>query len=63
MTTPEIAAVRDADRVIGLLEANGINSPKLIINRIRQDMVKEEIWMNVEDIVEYFSYRTAGHSS
>ncbi len=43
VTTPEIAAVRDADRVIGLLEANGINSPKLIINRIRQDMVKEEI--------------------
>ena len=35
VTTPEISATRDADRIIGLLEANDIRSPKLIINRIK----------------------------
>lgn len=52
VTTPEISAVRDADRVIGLLEAHGINNPKLLINRIRYDMVKRGDMMNVDDIVD-----------
>lgn len=60
VTTPEIAAVRDADRVIGLLEANGINNPKLIINRIRQDMVKRGDMMNVEDIVDILAIELLG---
>ncbi|MBZ2175345.1 septum site-determining protein MinD [Schnuerera sp. xch1] len=51
VTTPEISAVRDADRVIGLLESQGIKNPKLIINRIRYDMVKKGDMMNVDDIV------------
>lgn len=40
VTTPEVSAIRDADRVIGLLEANEITSIDLIINRVRYDMVK-----------------------
>ncbi|MBR1442870.1 MAG: septum site-determining protein MinD, partial [Firmicutes bacterium] len=40
VTTPEVSAVRDADRIIGLLEANELNDPMLILNRIRVDMVK-----------------------
>ena len=40
MTTPEVSAIRDADRIIGLLEKNGIRKNELIINRIRIDMVK-----------------------
>ena len=38
VTTPEVSAVRDADRIIGLLEANNLKSTKLVINRIRPDM-------------------------
>ncbi len=40
VTTPEVSAVRDADRIIGLLEANEIEDHYLVINRIRPDMVK-----------------------
>ncbi|HSH36016.1 septum site-determining protein MinD [Schnuerera sp.] len=60
VTTPEISAVRDADRVIGLLEAQGLNDPKLIINRIRHDMVKRGDMMNVEDIVDILAVDLIG---
>lgn len=60
VTTPEISAVRDADRVIGLLEAYGISNPKLIINRIRYDMVKRGDMMNVEDIVDILAIDLLG---
>src|SRR5690554_1703382 len=40
VTTPEVSAVRDADRIIGLLEANEIHSSHLVVNRLRMDMVK-----------------------
>src|SRR5436190_8023544 len=40
VTTPEVSAVRDADRVIGLVEAYGLPSPRLILNRIRPELVK-----------------------
>lgn len=42
VTTPEVSAVRDADRIIGLLEANEIGSTHLVVNRLRTDMVKRE---------------------
>ena len=60
VTTPEISAVRDADRVIGLLEAKGLNNPKLIINRIRHDMVKRGDMMNVEDIIDILAVGLIG---
>lgn len=52
VTTPEVSAVRDADRVIGLLEANELKSPTLILNRIRIEMVKRGDMMTVEDVTE-----------
>lgn len=60
VTTPEISAVRDADRIIGLLEANGLNSPKLIINRIKQDMVNRGDMMNIDDIIDILAIDLIG---
>ncbi len=60
VTTPEVSAVRDADRIIGLLEANEIREPKLIVNRVRVDMVKQGNMMNVEDIVELLAINLLG---
>ena len=51
VTNPEVSAVRDADRIIGLLEANEIKDIRLVINRIRHDMVKRGDMMNKEDII------------
>lgn len=60
VTTPEISAVRDADRVIGILEAKGIYKPKLIINRIRHEMVKRGDMMNMDDIVDILAIDLMG---
>lgn len=60
VTTPEISAVRDADRIIGLLEANGLNNPKLIINRIKQDMVNRGDMMNIDDIIDILAIDLIG---
>ena len=43
VTTPEISAVRDADRIIGLLEQEDIEPPKLIINRIKRHLMYQEM--------------------
>ena len=60
VTNPEVSAVRDADRIIGLLEANEISDIKLIINRIRQDMVKRGDMMDKQDIVEILAIDLLG---
>lgn len=60
VTTPEISAVRDADRVIGLLESKGLHNPKLIINRIRQEMVKRGDMMNMDDIIDILAIDLLG---
>lgn len=60
VTTPEISAVRDADRVIGILEAKGLHNPKLIINRIRPDMVKRGDMMNMDDIEDILAIDLMG---
>ncbi len=60
VTTPEVSAVRDADRIIGLLEAAGISEPKLIINRIRTNMVKSGDMMSVEDILDILAVDLMG---
>ncbi len=52
VVTPEVSAVRDADRIIGLLEASEIENAKLIINRIRMSMVKEGNMLSVQDVVD-----------
>ena len=60
VTTPEIAAVRDADRVIGLLEAHGIRRISLIVNRIRPHMVRADEMMSVEDVEEILAISLIG---
>lgn len=61
VTTPENAAVRDADRIIGLLEKEQqIESPKLIINRIRPNMVKSGDMLGVDDICQVLAIDLVG---
>ena len=60
VTTPEVSAVRDADRIIGLLEANEIRKPRLIINRVRQDMVKRGDMMSIDDIIDILAIDMIG---
>ncbi|MCL6446512.1 MAG: septum site-determining protein MinD [Alicyclobacillus sp.] len=52
ITTPENTAVRDADRVIGMLESEGVASPKLVINRIRPKMVQRGEMLDIDEIVQ-----------
>jgi len=60
VTTPEVSAVRDADRIIGLLEAAGLKSPKLLVNRIRSKMVKAGDMMSVEDMMDILAIDLLG---
>ncbi|XHX81120.1 MAG: septum site-determining protein MinD [Stenomitos frigidus ULC029] len=60
VTTPEIAAVRDADRVVGLLEANNIKKIQLVVNRIRPAMVQANDMMSVEDVQEILAIPLIG---
>ncbi|SDY86388.1 septum site-determining protein MinD [Tindallia californiensis] len=60
VTTPEISAVRDADRIIGLLEASEIRNPKLIVNRLKIDMVKRGDMMNIEDMLDILAIDLLG---
>lgn len=52
VTTPENAAVRDADRIIGLLDNDGISSPKLVINRVKSQMIKKGEMLDIDEICE-----------
>jgi septum site-determining protein MinD len=60
VTTPEISAVRDADRVIGLLEANNIRQISLIVNRLKPAMVEANDMMSVQDVQEILSVQLLG---
>ncbi len=60
VTTPEVSAVRDADRIIGLLEANELRSPTLLINRVRPDMVRRGDMMSIEDIIDILAIDLVG---
>ena len=60
VTTPEVSAIRDADRIIGLLEASGVGRMDLIINRIRSDMVRRGDMMSVDDVMDILSVPVIG---
>lgn len=60
VTTPEISAVRDADRIIGLLEANEIKAPRLIVNRLKMNMVKDGNMLSVEDVTDILGIQPIG---
>jgi len=60
VTTPEVSAIRDADRIIGLVEAAELPEPRLIINRFRKKMVARGDMMNKEDILEILAIPLIG---
>ncbi|WP_409341656.1 septum site-determining protein MinD [Paenibacillus sp. MBLB4367] len=60
VTTPERTAVRDADRVIGLLETNKIHSPKLLINRVRNNMVRSGDMLDIDEICSVLAVELLG---
>ena len=60
ITTPEIAAVRDADKVIGILDSQGIKKINLIVNRLRPKMVRANDMMSVSDVTEILAIPLIG---
>ncbi|MBS4026444.1 MAG: septum site-determining protein MinD [Clostridia bacterium] len=60
VTNPEVSAVRDADRIIGMLEAAEIRRPQLIVNRIRPHMVKSGDMMNIDDMLDILAIDLLG---
>src|SRR5699024_7281294 len=61
VTTPEKASVRDADRIIGLLEQQEhIDRPDLLVNRIRNHMMEDGNMMAIDDIVQLLSIDLIG---
>jgi septum site-determining protein MinD len=60
VVNPEVASVRDADRIIGLLEAREIRENLLVINRLRPKMVSRGDMLSVEDVVEILGLKPIG---
>ncbi|MDK1029970.1 MAG: septum site-determining protein MinD [Anaerolineae bacterium] len=60
ITNPEVSAVRDADRVIGLIEAEEKNKPSLIINRINPVMIKAHDMLSAEDVLDLLAIPLIG---
>lgn len=60
VTNPEVPAVRDADRVIGLIEAEEKGPARLVINRIKPDMVERGQMLNIADVVELLAIELVG---
>ncbi len=60
VTTPEVSAIRDADRIIGLLEANEMKQIQLIVNRLRMDMVSRGDMMSIDDVKEILAIDLIG---
>jgi septum site-determining protein MinD len=60
VANPEMASVRDADRIIGLVEAAGKPEPRLILNRLRTEMVKRGDMMDVADVLEVLGIDLVG---
>jgi len=60
VSTPEVSAVRDADRIVGLLEASGFEPPKLVINRLRPDMVRRGDMMDIDDMIDVLAIELLG---
>ena len=61
VTTPEVSAIRDADRIVGLLDANGLKDHEdLIVNRIRMDMVNRGEMMSISDVNDILQLNVIG---
>ena len=60
VTTPEVSAVRDADRIIGLIEAEEKGPADLILNRLRLDMIKRGDMLNTSDVIDILAINLIG---
>ncbi len=60
VTNPEVSAVRDADRIIGLLEAENKGPGQLILNRVKSDMVKKGEMLSADDVTDILAIRLIG---
>jgi len=60
VTTPEVSAVRDADRIVGLVEAEEKDPPSVIINRLNPDMVRRGQMLSTEDVIELLAIDLLG---
>ncbi|MCL1803508.1 MAG: septum site-determining protein MinD [Eubacteriaceae bacterium] len=60
VTTPEVSSVRDADRIIGLLKAANFKEPKLLLNKIRPEMMKRREMMDIEDVIDILDIELIG---
>ncbi len=60
VTTPEVSAVRDADRIVGLVEAAQKGPPRLVINRIKPKLVSRGEMLSVEDVLEILAIDLVG---
>jgi len=60
VTTPEVSAVRDADRIIGLIEAEEKGPADLIVNRLRLDMIKRGDMLNTSDVIDILAINLLG---
>lgn len=60
VTTPEVSAVRDADRIIGKLETKGLEDHQLIINRINYEMTKRGEMLDIDDMTDILAIKLLG---
>ncbi len=60
VTNPEVSAVRDADRIIGLLEAEEKGPGKLVINRVKPDMVRRGEMLSIQDVIDILAIKLLG---
>jgi len=60
VTTPEVSAVRDADRIIGLIEAEEKGPAELIVNRLRMDMVRRGDMLHTNDVIDVLGIKLIG---
>jgi septum site-determining protein MinD len=60
ITTPEVSAVRDADRIIGLIEAEEKGPGELILNRLRVEMVRRGEMLNTDDVIDILAVDLLG---
>jgi len=60
VTNPEVSAVRDADRIIGLIEAEEKGPARLVINRIKPNMVRRGDMLSADDVLELLAIELIG---
>jgi septum site-determining protein MinD len=60
VTNPEVSAVRDADRIIGMLESAQYKDICLLVNRVQNDMIKSGNMMSIDDLIEHLCIELLG---